>query len=200
MMDASVAPEYFEQLYAAHADPWGYETNPYETGKYAVTLRLLPRRRFRCGFEIGCSIGVLTRLLAERCDWLLAVDVSELSLARARERCGERRDVKFARMRIPRTWPAKKFDLIVLSEVLYYQSRRDGWATSRKIMRGLRPGGVVMLVHWLGETGTARSGDDAARQFIQSTRRRLRVVLRRRNARYRLDLLTTRDHWRADPR
>ena len=87
MMDASVAPKDFQQLYAAHADPWGYETNPYETGKYAVTLRLLPRRRFRCGFEIGCSIGVLTRLLAERCDWLLAVDVSELSLARARERC-----------------------------------------------------------------------------------------------------------------
>jgi SAM-dependent methyltransferase len=199
-MDASVAPEYFERLYAAQSDPWEYETSPYEARKYAVTLRLLPRRRFRCGFEIGCSIGVLTGLLAGRCDNLLAVDVSEASLAQGRARCRERRNVKFARMRVPMAWPAKKFDLIVLSEVLYYQSRRDGWATSRKTMRGLRPRAVVMLVHWLGATGTARSGDDAARQFIQATRGRLRVVLRRRNARYRLDLLTTRDHWRVDLR
>jgi SAM-dependent methyltransferase len=198
MMDASVAPEYFERLYAAHADPWAYETSPYETRKYALTMRLLPRRRFRCGFEIGCSIGVLTGLLAARCDSLLAVDVSEAPLAQGRARCGK--NVKFARMRVPTAWPVKKFDLIVLSEVLYYQSRRDGWATSRKTMRCLRPGAVVMLVHWLGATGTARSGDDAARQFIQSTRGRLRVVLHRRNARYRLDLLTTRDHWHAGPR
>jgi SAM-dependent methyltransferase len=192
-MGASVAPEYFERLYAANGDPWGYETKPYEARKYAATSAALPRRRFRSGFEIGCSIGVLTRLLAARCDRLLAVDVSDASLDRARARCRDQRHVKFERLRIPAAWPARTFDLIVLSEVLYYLSRDDVAATACKTLRCVRPGAVVLLVHWLGETGTARSGDAAARQFIQRTRPRLHAVARRRNARYRLDVLTAWD-------
>ena len=89
------------------------------------------------------------------------------------------------------------FDLIVLSEVLYYLSRRDADATAHKTLRVLRTGAVVVVVHYLGRTDTARSGDDAARQFIQLTRRRLRVVASRRTTRYRLDVLTTREPARA---
>ena len=49
---------------------------PYEREKYDATLAALPLR-VGSAFEIGCSIGVLTRRLSERCDRLLAVDVAD---------------------------------------------------------------------------------------------------------------------------
>ena len=80
----SLAPEYFERLYAQSADPWDFEASPYEAAKYAATLAALPRPRYANAFELGCSIGVLTRALAPRCERLLATDVSEAALAQAR--------------------------------------------------------------------------------------------------------------------
>ena len=44
---------------------------------------------FGRGFEAGCSIGVLTRRLAERCDTLLAVDIVEAPLETARAACAD---------------------------------------------------------------------------------------------------------------
>ena len=68
----SLAPQYFERLYAESADPWDFEASPYETAKYAATLAALPRPRYANALELGCSIGVLTRQLAPRCERLLA--------------------------------------------------------------------------------------------------------------------------------
>jgi SAM-dependent methyltransferase len=182
-------PHYFEQMYATDPDPFQYATSPYEKRKYAATIAALPRARFRRGFEPGCSIGVLTQKLAARCARLLAVDISDTSLAAARKRCRDMRNVRFRRMLVPDEWPVETFDLIVLSEVLYYQSAPDQRRTVNRTLRSLRVDGVVVLVHWLGETGTARSGDQAANQFIRQARRRLRVVSRKRNPGYRLDIL-----------
>lgn len=58
--------------------------NPYEQSKYAATLDALPTTRFASAFEVNCSIGMLTRLLAIRCARLLAADVAEAALAQAR--------------------------------------------------------------------------------------------------------------------
>jgi SAM-dependent methyltransferase len=192
MIERSTHPEYFQLIYARDADPWGYATSGYERDKYAATIAALPRCRFRRALEIGCSIGVLTRMLADRCDMLLAIDVSEVPLAAARERCSATRNVRLRRMRVPGNWPTGAFDLVILSEVLYYQSRADESATIRKTLRCLRAGAIVVLVHWLGETGTSRSGDAAAVQFIRQSRRQLDVVTMRRNTRYRLDVLAHR--------
>ncbi len=191
MNDASVPPEYFDKVYAADADPWNYTTSPYEQRKYAATLAALPRARFHRAFEPGCSIGVLTRMLARRCGHLLAADISEASLDRARARCCGMQNVTFRRMPIPARWPRGMFDLIVLSEVLYYLSRRDVRDTVRGTSRALRAGGVVIIVHWLGTTGTSRGGDQVAREFI-SQARRLPVIVRRRTRQYRLDVLRRR--------
>ena len=64
-------------------DPWGFTSRWYEQRKYAVTLAGLPDPRFATGFEPGCSIGVLTALLAVRCDGLLASDGSAAAVAKA---------------------------------------------------------------------------------------------------------------------
>ena len=77
---------YFDRLYAASDDPWGFSTRWYEHRKYALTLAALPAPHYDSALEIGCSVGVLTALLAGRCTALLALDPSVRALAQARTR------------------------------------------------------------------------------------------------------------------
>ena len=77
-------PAYFDALYALDPDPWKFASSAYERKKYAVTLAAMPKPRYARGLEIGCSIGVLTRELAARCDAILGVDVAQAPLTGAR--------------------------------------------------------------------------------------------------------------------
>lgn len=187
-----VTPEYFEQLYSSDPDPWQFATSDYERDKYAATLAALPDRRFASGFEVGCSIGVLTRQLAERCDALLGADVSETALAQARIRCADQPHVAFARMVVPGDWPEAPLDLVLFSEVLYYLGIPGLHAAARRTLDSLLPGGCVLLVNWHGPTDGACTGDEAAELFIADCAPRLRPTVQRRAERYRLDLLQER--------
>lgn len=144
----SLPGAYFDRVYAASDDPWNFSSSDYERAKYAATLAALPRRRYASGFEIGCSIGVLTELIADRCDRLLAVDTSGIALDHARERLGDRPSVRCVQMVIPAEFPEETFDLIVLSEVGYYWGYDDLELTIGLIQRALRPGGTLILVHY----------------------------------------------------
>ena len=74
-------------------------------------------------FEAGCSIGVFTALLADRCDELLAVDIAQTAVEAARGRLAARTHVHVERRTLPQQWPAGPFDLVVCSEILYYWDR-----------------------------------------------------------------------------
>lgn len=139
----------FDQLYAANQDPWNYTSSEYEIQKYAFTLNSLSRDHYSSALEIGCSIGVMTKQLAVRCDRLLSVDYSETALQQARQRCAEETNVEFAKMRVPADWPTGSFDLIVISEVVYYLSRSDLDALVVRLRQSLAPGGeIILLHHW----------------------------------------------------
>ena len=71
---------YFDAMYQTAADPWGFEDRWYERRKYAISLAMLPAARYRRAFEPACSVGVLTQMLAGRCDELLACDVAEAAV------------------------------------------------------------------------------------------------------------------------
>ena len=183
----SLPPEYFEAIYAADPDPWRFESSDYERDKYAETLAALGGRHFSSGFEVGCSIGVLTRSLAARCERLLAVDVADAALERARERCRDLAHVRFARTRVPAEWPVGAFDLIVLSEVLYYLSPDDIGATAASVLSGLSSDGVVLLVHFTEPTNYPVSGDQAVQLFAAAAGNALSAVRCQTHTRYRLD-------------
>ena len=164
---AANEPGYFDALYAAEPDPWRFATSAYEAEKYAATLAALPPGHFASALEVGCSIGVLTTQLAQRCDQLLALDVAEAALAQARS---ANPSVRFERRRIPQAWPPGRFDLILLSEVLYYFDRAGIVETARRAVRALQPGGCILMVHYLGETDYPATGDEAAEWFAQASR------------------------------
>ena len=145
---ATLGPDYFDELYAGSADPWGFTTRWYETRKYAVSLALLPGQRYRDGFEPGCSIGVLSAQLARRCDRLLCWDGSAAAVRSAAARTAAMPNVEVQRRTIPADWPPGQFDLIVLSEILYYFGGRDLARVLGLTAGALRPGGTVLAVHW----------------------------------------------------
>lgn len=188
MRRTSLERDYFEGLYAKYADPWGFESSAYERDKYDATLFALPRSRYARGLEVGCSIGVLTERLARRCDWLTAIDIAEQPLEAARCRCAHLPNVSFARASAPADWPEGRFDLILLSEVVYYLSPSDVGRLAARVLESLEDGGDLLLVHWTEPTDYPLSGDEAAELLLQHACPPLRIVRRERRNKFRLDL------------
>ena len=139
--------ERFEALYDADPDPWGFETEPYEHDKYARTVTALGTRQYGRGFEAGCSIGVLTAAIAERCEAVLAVDIAENAVAAARRRLAPMPHVSVERRDLPEDWPTGPFDLVVCSEVLYYFEPETLRLAVPLIRASLAPGGRLVAVH-----------------------------------------------------
>ena len=185
----SIEPNYFEALYARDGDPWKFATSDYEREKYAATLAALPPRRFQSGLEIGCSVGVFTAQLSSHCDKLLALDVAEGALEQARRRCAGKENIKFDRMHVPGEWPDGSFDLVLLSEVVYFLDKDDVAALANAIGKSTRANAVIMLVHWLGLTDYPLTGDEAADLFIRTSDDFAVVTHQSRTDDYRLDVL-----------
>ncbi|WP_420455143.1 class I SAM-dependent DNA methyltransferase [Rubrivirga sp.] len=185
--DGSVDPAYFEALYAAEADPWGFDTSPYEAAKYAATLAALPRARYARAFEAGCANGALTERLADRCDALWAVDVAPDALDRARERLAGVPHVRVERRAMPDEMPAGPFDLAVVSEVGYYLARERLADWADRLADAVEPGGHLVLVHWTGPTDYPLTGDDVHDLFL--ARPGWTRLASDRQPEYRLDVL-----------
>ena len=157
----SLKPEYFDAIYTADPDPWNFTDSPYEQAKYALTLNAMPKPRYRSALEVGCSIGVLTRLLASRCDAVVGIDAARTPLVQAKRRCADLPGVRFKQIFVPEQWPDGEFELILLSEVVYYLSREDVGRLAARVTRSLPAGGSVLLVHWTGPTDYPHTGDEA---------------------------------------
>lgn len=136
---------YFDTLYAESADPWGFTDRWYERRKRALTLALLPEERYGSAYEPGCSIGVLTRELAGRCDRLLATDVASSAVEAARTRCGDLPHVTVRQATLPDDWPGAHVDLVVISELGYYFTHADAHRLAERAFAGA---GTVVAVHW----------------------------------------------------
>ncbi len=187
-MQESLDSAYFERIYEHDGDPWSFATSAYEAEKYASTIEALPAPRFERAFEIGCSIGVLTSLLATRCDALLSVDVNAKALDAAKSRNAGLPNVRFKRMSVPREFPSESFDLIVVSEVGYYWSDAD-LACAIDRIAACAVGGVVVLVHYTPVVDEyPRTGDSVHEAFLNDGR--FKAGFSKRAERYRLDVLT----------
>jgi SAM-dependent methyltransferase len=175
----------FEAFFASEEDPWR-STSERELEKYEFTLAACGAGPFESGLELGCSIGVFTSMLAPRCRRLLAVDISEVALRRARARVASSPHVVLERRTLPEEMPAGTFDLIVCSDVVYYWPPQDVLAFVRAIERSIVPGGRFVSVNWLGAAQTLQTGGEVS-EFIHSNIRLERVRSEDHNG-WRLDV------------
>jgi SAM-dependent methyltransferase len=152
----------WERSYAGRDDPYGYELGGYDLDRYERLLGMLGDRRFGRGLDMGCSVGVLSELLAPRCDELVAVDISEAAVVRARERLSDHRHVTVERRTLPAEIPEGPFDLIVCADVAEYWDRGSWIGAIRSIEERLSPGGVLLASFWRPYTRSHVQPGDAA--------------------------------------
>ena len=68
------------------------------------------------------------------------------------------------RREIPGQWPPGRFDLVVLSEILYYFSDHDLEQVLEHAAASLEPDGTLLAVHWRHPVAEyPRTGDDVHR-------------------------------------
>ncbi|MGB7372237.1 class I SAM-dependent DNA methyltransferase [Erythrobacter sp.] len=176
----------FDAMFAEDPDPWSFETSTYEQEKRRATMAALGDNPFARAFEPGCANGFLTELLAPSCGHLLAMDVSPRALELAEERLQGSPHVSFEVGEIPGDWPGGTFDLIVLSEILYFLDPEEIASVSALARKTLRKRGTCLLVNWTGESDLPVDGDGAVRIFADSAE--WSVTSSAKHDRYRIDL------------
>ena len=141
-------PEYFQAMFAESDDPWQFKTRWYEKRKRDLTLACLPADRYVYGFEPGCANGELSASLASRCDRLLVSDGIDSAVVLAKNRLKNLHHVEVRKAWLPDDWPCREFDLIVLSEFLFYAKRAVVEEIALKAQNSLAEGGVILACHW----------------------------------------------------
>jgi len=161
--------EYFDDVYAASADPWGMAERWYERRKYSITMAMLPQQRYRHAFEPGCSIGMLTERLVERCDRVTSFDVAQAALDITRGRLGDRDDLELVRSSLDGAWPGDDVDLVVISEVAYYLSEDALRRVLDRECPRLAAGATLVAAHWRHPVADYPLTGDRANEVIGET-------------------------------
>lgn len=144
------ARAFFDRLWA-ESDPWKLDASELDQRRYARQLELLAGRRYERALEIGCAGGSFTRMLAPLCTELVALDISEHAIARARQASDGGEGVEFRVANVmdldfehEGTW-----DLVLLTETSYYigwlyPMFELGWL-AHSLNAATRPGGRCLL-------------------------------------------------------
>jgi len=185
----TLPPTYFADMYAGAEDPWGFRSRWYEQRKRDVTLAALTRPRYRRAFEPGCSIGVLTAALADRCDDVVAADVDERAVTTARDSLAPLGNVRVERLSLPQEWPDGMFDLVVISEVAYYLGPAELDQLLDCAVGSLEPHGTLLACHWRHPVPDyPATGDEVHHRLL--ARPELDQAVSHLEEDFRLDLLT----------
>lgn len=135
---------YFNYKYL-RADPYQLVQND-ERRKIERAFSLLDGFHAENALELGCGEGRWTALTARIADKVLAIDLSDLAIRRAR--ANKLANVEFRQGDLTTIgFPPASFDFVFCSEVLYYLSLDQLEDTVARVNALLQPGGRLLLVH-----------------------------------------------------
>ncbi len=147
------AIRFFDELWSK-GDPWSLESSQFEAQRYAHLLKMIRGRRYARALEIGCGAGAFTPSLADLADWVVALDVSPIAIAKAIETQARKNiDYRVSNVMEFDHRSHEPYDLIVMSETVYYlgwlYSFFDvGWLSS-ELHAATRVGGELLLANTL---------------------------------------------------
>lgn len=169
MKGMTTREQHFDDLFETNADPWGYADLWDEQRRHALMLTMLDSPRYRRTFEPGCASGVFTAGLAERSDELVAWDWSQNAVELARRRVVAHPNVEVVHGSVPDAWPDSQFDLIVLSDFLYYLTSEAIEHVASRVSQSLDSGGLLMTCHWRGVAHDfSTAGGDEVHRLLRS--------------------------------
>jgi SAM-dependent methyltransferase len=121
---------------------------------------------------------------------MLGIDLDPTIIERANQTHGSLPGARFRQGRMPDDFPDDPFDLLVVSEMLYFLNEPEIADLVERMSRHARPGARCLLVNYLGPTETPLGGDAAADFLRASASGRWRPLRsERRPDGFRLDLL-----------
>lgn len=141
-----------DRAYDGSDDPWGCNSAwgpEYHERALAILHPALGAAHAARVVEVGCGDGTFTALLAQRSAAVLALDVADAALARARQRLRSVENVEVARWDLHHDGSLGAFDLVVCMVVLDYVRRPSQMARAReKLVEMVRPGGHLLVSCW----------------------------------------------------
>lgn len=175
----------FEAMFRQNVDPWNYAASSFEAYKRRVLLAACGKRMRGRVLELACANGETTKALRPLSLRLLAVDASRTALAEARRRTAGLSRVTFRHALLPRDMPKGRFDLVVVSEILYYLPAKALAALLPRLEASLAPGGRIVVLHHILDFDDAaqlpKLAQEKARRFLG---RRMRLASERRSGRF----------------
>jgi trans-aconitate methyltransferase len=127
-------------------DPWGYENNPEDIKRRDILLSEIPERSYKNVLDIGCGQGFVTKRLPG--DRIIGVDVSQEAIKKAQVFENER--IKFIQgslFQLNKIFTGK-FDLIIITGVLYPQYVGNSLTLVYRIFdKLLEASGILVSVH-----------------------------------------------------
>jgi len=150
-LNGEQAQAFFDDLWRP-GGLWGRECSNFSQATCARELALLEGRRYRRALEVGCGAGFFTRLAAGLADRTVALDLSEVAIARARA-AGAPGPVDYRVANVMEYDPVTEgpWDLVVMNETVYYLGWlysffEVGWLASQ-LFEATRGGGRLLMAN-----------------------------------------------------
>lgn len=147
----------FDLLYGQNTDPWGYivPRYRYQRLKYEKLLAMLPDQHYPRVLDMGCGLGVFSRMLSPHAGEVVGVELSAVAVAEAVRLSTRLPNVTFQQgdvLQMQTLGGAEEpgFDLIILADVLYYLSPLSAEVLKAVIESAaglLNPNGILLLAN-----------------------------------------------------
>jgi SAM-dependent methyltransferase len=160
----------FDALYAADPDPFQVRSSFYEQRKIGLILNCLTKPTYAAAWDPACGVGELAARVADRADRVLASDASAQAVHLARRRCSSTKNVSVRQLPLPQRPPKSDgdpFDLILVSEFVYYLPEKARRSTLDVLHEVSAEGGELVAVHWRGHPQDAYvSGEQVHKEVV----------------------------------
>ncbi len=149
----SKSRHYYEAIYQANSEPWGYQDRGVEVLRHSEIVRTLRaiRAQYSKILDIGSSLGQLTCNLSALGPSVYAFDVSWTAVQKALQRCGRGGAFQFLLARLPGVpFQKNQFDLIVASDCIHeFVPEPERVSAIREIGALLNEGGVALFCDYM---------------------------------------------------
>lgn len=172
-------------LYDSTDDPWCFRSSAYEKTRFRMTMASLEGKNYTQLLEIGCGNGELARHLFSSTQRYVGVDASSVALEAAR--CAVP-NAEFEERFLPCDLPDGQYELIVLSEVLYFLDRA-GIESLAGQLRHRWPAAQLLCVNYLGPSGNELQGEESFDYVVQALGSHYRHELVLMDESFRIDRL-----------
>ena len=131
----------FDRLALYDREEWNHNNHYHQ-----FLLKQLPKHS-QTILDLGCGVGKFSRLLAEKSDRVIALDLSPKSIEIARHKSEQFNNIDYRVADVSRwQFPIEHFDVIVSIATLHHLSLNE---LLPKLQAALKPGGILLILDLL---------------------------------------------------